>query len=132
RGNSAIPYRTVIYCTISLGMLARALSPLVFTVLLRAAGPEFEANSGQAESQHLFLARVRNTRVYIQDRGIEFSSAGKSRVRLLWAAGPSWTGEPWTALDPTGNVSYYCNQPDPIPCRQGVPSYRRLVRRDLY
>src|SRR5579863_9063245 len=115
-------------------MRLRAASLFVFlTLLLRASGPEFEPNSGQAESRYSYLARVGATRVYLENRSVTFRAPGGGAVQLSWVDTPAGLpGARWTPAEPTGNVSHYCNQPDRDLCRQAIPSYRRLVRENLY
>jgi hypothetical protein len=98
---------------------------------LSAAVPEFEANLGQAAAQYVYLARAGNTRVLVQDRGIEFVSSPGSAIRLLWDAAETARGE-WSTSEPANHTNYYCNQPKRELCANGIPTYHRLLRRDLY
>src|SRR6267378_2808464 len=115
--------------------LLRTISLPLFIVILRAANPEFESNFGQAESRYLFLGRAGATRAYIEDRGFELATSSGPKVRLLWVGGSDASVEnrgDWNLTEPSGNISYYCNQPKSNLCAQGVPGHRRLVRKGLY
>lgn len=72
--------------------------------------------------------------MYIEDRAIEFSSPSGGQIRLSWVnAAPSIQSRAdWALTDPTGNVSYHCNQPRIDLWRQAVPGYGRLTRSALY
>ncbi|MGC4048892.1 MAG: hypothetical protein QM757_05140 [Paludibaculum sp.] len=115
--------------------LLRALTPLALTLSLAAAVPEFEPNSGQAERQYLFLARAGAARAYIEDRAFELATASAAPIRLSWlhsspATGPS-RGD-WQITEATGNTTHYCLGDKSSLCTEGVRSYRRLLRKNLY
>jgi hypothetical protein len=102
---------------------------------LTAATPEFEANSGQVDPRYRFFARAGATRAYIEDRGLTFGAPSGHSVRIVWAgpADPSPEDpDRWSITEPSGNIFHYCNQPRSEPCTLGVPTYRRLIRRELY
>src|SRR5690349_12452560 len=105
------------------------IGPFVLAAWLRASGPEFEPNSGQAEGRYLYLARAGTTRAYIENSAVEFRAASGREVRLFWtgATGASEAAG-WSAARATGNLSYYCNHPNADLCRKPVPGYGRLVR----
>lgn len=112
-----------------------ALAACFLAVTLRASAPEFEQNTGQAESQYLFLARAGAARAYIEDRGLELATTSGAPVRLTWAerlAGIRGSAGDWKIFEATGNVTHYCLQGKPSLCTEGVKSYRRLLRKNLY
>ncbi|WP_321475085.1 hypothetical protein [uncultured Paludibaculum sp.] len=111
------------------------LAPFFLALTLRAAVPEFEPNTGQAEKQYLFLARAGATRAYIEDRGLELATSSGKAVRLSWAEStPSNGGQQgdWQISEATGNTTHYCLPGNSSLCSEGVKSYRRLLRRNLY
>lgn len=115
--------------------LLRALVPLALTFSLGAAVPEFEPNSGQAEQQYLFLARAGANRVYIKDRALELATTSASPVRLSWldsVTGNDSLHSGWQISEATGNTTHYCLGGKSTLCTEGVRSYRKLLRKNLY
>lgn len=105
------------------------------SLILNAASPEFERNSGQAEKQYLFLARAGATRAYIEDRSLELAVPSGTPVRLSWAQsdrGEGGRSGVWKISEETGNTTFYCLQEKSRLCTEGVKSYHRLVKKDLY
>jgi hypothetical protein len=112
--------------------LIRAITFVLAVTPLIASGPEFQPNAGQGDARYVFFARAGGTRAFIEDRALVFPTPAGT-LRLAWAgAASSTTSNSWTAVEPTGNVAHYCNQPNPAPCAEGVAGYRRLERRDLF
>jgi hypothetical protein len=109
------------------------IGPFVLVALLRASGPEFESNSGQADARYSYLARVGPTRAYFENDAVEFRTDAGRNVRLSWTGAATQSGDNgWEASEPTGNVFYYCNQSNTDLCRKPVQGYGRLIRKDLY
>src|SRR5579883_3106909 len=104
----------------------------MLVTLLRASSPEFEPNWGQAIKPYLFLAHAGATRAYVKDDALVFRGSSGAEVRLQWSGVSPGAPELWSTAEPTGNISYYCNQPDAELCRKPVPTYRRLVRKELF
>lgn len=111
------------------------LASCFLAVTLNAAPPEFESNSGQAEKQYLFLARAGGARAYIEDRGLKLATSSGAPVRLAWAESATDHGSShgeWKISEATGNTTYYCLPGNSRLCSEGVKSYRRLLRTNLY
>src|SRR4051794_32083217 len=93
----------------------RAFVCFLFAAKLVASVPEFEPTLGQAESQFLFLGRAVKTRAFIEDRALQLGVSGEPRIRLSWVASnaePVAEHKNWTAVEPSGSVFHYCNQPN--------------------
>lgn len=104
--------------------------PVAFAVVLRASGPEFQPNLGQAAARYSYVARAGSAQAYVDNSAIEFRVASRAAVRLSWVTAPDTAR--WFAADATGDVSYYCNHPDADLCRKPVRSYARLIENNLY
>lgn len=91
--------------------------------------PGFEPNLGQAEGRYRYLARAGQARIFIEDTKLAVA-AGGDNVRFEWMNAAVEGG--WAEYEATGNRRYYCNNPNIRLCRTAIPSYRRVVRGNIY
>jgi hypothetical protein len=110
----------------------RRIGPFVLIACLRAAGPQFEPNFGQAEAKFVYVARAGTTRAYIENSAVQFRTASGPEVRLSWTGAADESNVANWSAHATGDVSYYCNQPNADLCRKPVPGYDRVVKKNLY
>ena len=89
----------------------------------------FEPNHGQTSDVVRFLARTGNGILFFTQSGVVLSGAEKSSSFDL--AGENRASE-WEPLEPTGQTTSYYIGRDSSKWVEGVASYRRLIRRQVY
>jgi hypothetical protein len=111
----------------------RRVWPLLFLLLPAFAGNlplSFEPNTGQADPQVKFLARVPGYTLFVTSDEVVFSGRDGSVERMkLLGANRKMRVEP---LDRQPGVSNYFLGNDPTKWRTNVPSYGKFALRDVY
>ena len=92
----------------------------------------FEQNIGQTTEEVAFLARTRQATVFVTDTATVYSVRGAgtktAAVRLTFAGG---VGGAWTAEErQSGSVDSFVGAP--ARWRTGIPTYRRVRKRNVY